>query len=249
MLEVRGIHTYYDHIHALKGVSLTVNEGEIVCLIGSNGAGKSTTLMTISGIHHPRKGQVLFQGRDITTVPPYDIVGLGLSQVPEGRRILPRLSVADNLEMGAFLRTDKPEIKRDLEHIYSLFPKLAERKKQQGGTLSGGEQQMLAIGRSLMARPKLLLLDEPSLGLAPIIVEKIFEIITDINKEGTTILLVEQNANLALSVSHRAYVMESGTITLSGDASDLAEDEGVRKAYLGESEFGDMADTTKDPDA
>ncbi|GAB4267048.1 MAG: ABC transporter ATP-binding protein [Deferrisomatales bacterium] len=234
MLRVDGVHTFYDHIHALKGVSLEIREGEIVCLIGSNGAGKSTTLMTISGVLPPRKGRVEFLGRDITGMAPERIVGLGLSQVPEGRRILPRLSVADNLEMGAYLRRDKEGIRRDLEQVFHYFPALAQRRRQQGGTLSGGEQQMLAIGRALMARPRLLLLDEPSLGLAPIVVEKIFEIIQEISRGGTTILLVEQNANLALSVSHRAYVMESGRISLSGPAAELARDEAVRAAYLGE---------------
>jgi len=234
MLKVEEIHTYYDHIHALKGVSLEIHEGEIVCLIGSNGAGKSTTLMTISGVLHPARGRVLFKGQDITHSPADRIVGLGICQVPEGRRILPRLSVADNLEMGAFLRRDREGIRQDLEKVYELFPVLAERRRQQGGTLSGGEQQMLAIGRALMGRPRLLLLDEPSLGLAPIVVEKIFGIIQQINRDGTAILLVEQNANLALGVSDRAYVLETGRVTLSGPSRDLAHDERVRKAYLGE---------------
>ena len=234
MLKVEEIHTYYDHIHALKGVSLEIHEGEIVCLIGSNGAGKSTTLMTISGVLHPARGRVLFEGQDITHSPADRIVGLGICQVPEGRRILPRLSVADNLEMGAFLRRDREGIRQDLEKVYELFPVLAERRRQQGGTLSGGEQQMLAIGRALMGRPRLLLLDEPSLGLAPIVVEKIFAIIQQINRDGTAILLVEQNANLALGVSDRAYVLETGRVTLSGPSRDLAHDERVRKAYLGE---------------
>ncbi len=234
MLKVEEIHTYYDHIHALKGVSLEIREGEIVCLIGSNGAGKSTTLMTISGVLHPARGRVVFEGEDITHRPADRIVGLGICQVPEGRRILPRLSVADNLEMGAFLRRDREGIRQDLEKVYELFPVLAERRRQLGGTLSGGEQQMLAIGRALMGRPRLLLLDEPSLGLAPIVVEKIFGIIQQISRDGTTILLVEQNANLALGVSDRAYVLETGRVTLSGPARDLAHDERVRKAYLGE---------------
>ncbi len=234
MLKVEEIHTYYDHIHALKGVSLEIREGEIVCLIGSNGAGKSTTLMTISGVLHPARGRVVFEGEDITHRPADRIVGLGICQVPEGRRILPRLSVADNLEMGAFLRRDRDGIRQDLEKVYELFPVLAERRRQLGGTLSGGEQQMLAIGRALMGRPRLLLLDEPSLGLAPIVVEKIFGIIQQISRDGTTILLVEQNANLALGVSDRAYVLETGRVTLSGPARDLAHDERVRKAYLGE---------------
>ncbi len=234
MLEVDGIHTYYDHIQALKGVSLEIRAGEVVCLIGSNGAGKSTTLMTISGVLHPREGRVLFEGRDISRMEPDRIVALGISQVPEGRRILPRLTVADNLDMGAFLRRDRAGVREDLERVYGYFPVLAERRKQLGGTLSGGEQQMLAIGRALMARPRLLLLDEPSLGLAPIIVEKIFEIIGQISRGGTTILLVEQNANLALGVSDRAYVLESGSVTLQGLSRDLARDEAVRRAYLGE---------------
>jgi branched-chain amino acid transport system ATP-binding protein len=234
MLRIEDIHTYYGHIHALKGISLEVNEKEIVCLIGSNGAGKSTTLMTVNGILHPAEGRILFLGQDITTLPADKIAGLGITQVPEGRRILPRLSVEDNLEMGAFLVKDKKEIRKNRNEIYELFPLLAKRRKQQGGTLSGGEQQMLAIGRALMSKPKLLLLDEPSLGLAPLIVEKIFDIIRQINESGTTIFLVEQNANMALSISGNAYVMESGLITLKGAAKDLAKDEAIRKAYLGE---------------
>lgn len=234
MLRVEDIHTYYDHIHALKGISLQIGEREIVCLIGSNGAGKSTTLMTINGVIHPSQGKITFMNEDISQVPADKVAGRGISQVPEGRRILPRLSVADNLEMGAFLRKDKKGVKETLREVFDLFPALAMRKRQQGGTLSGGEQQMLAIGRALMAQPKLLLLDEPSLGLAPIIVDKIFEIITQINQAGTTIFLVEQNANLALNISKRAYVMETGLITLQGPAKELAQNEDVRKAYLGE---------------
>ncbi|MGA9535025.1 MAG: ABC transporter ATP-binding protein [Desulfobacterales bacterium] len=234
MLSVEDIHTYYGHIHALKGISLEVKEKEIVCLIGSNGAGKSTTLMTVNGILHPAEGRILFLGQDITTLPADKIAGLGITQVPEGRRILPRLSVEDNLEMGAFLVKDKKEIRKNRDEVFELFPLLAKRRKQQGGTLSGGEQQMLAIGRALMSKPKLLLLDEPSLGLAPLIVEKIFDIIRQINESGTTIFLVEQNANMALSISGNAYVMESGLITLTGAAKDLAKDEAIRKAYLGE---------------
>ena len=234
MLSVEDIHTYYGHIHALKGISLEVKEKEIICLIGSNGAGKSTTLMTVNGILHPAEGRILFLGQDITMLPADKIAGLGITQVPEGRRILPRLSVEDNLEMGAFLVKDKKEIRKNRNEIYELFPLLAKRHKQQGGTLSGGEQQMLAIGRALMSKPKLLLLDEPSLGLAPLIVEKIFDIIRHINDSGTTIFLVEQNANMALSISGNAYVMESGRITLKGAAKDLAKDEAIRKAYLGE---------------
>jgi branched-chain amino acid transport system ATP-binding protein len=234
MLSVEDIHTYYGHIHALKGISLEVKEKEIVCLIGSNGAGKSTTLMTVNGILHPAKGRILFLGQDITTLPADKIAGLGITQVPEGRRILPRLNVEDNLEMGAFLVKDKKKIRKNRDEVYDLFPLLAKRHRQQGGTLSGGEQQMLAIGRALMSNPKLLLLDEPSLGLAPLIVEKIFDIIRQINESGTTIFLVEQNANMALSISGNAYVMESGRITLKGAAKDLAQDEAIRKAYLGE---------------
>jgi branched-chain amino acid transport system ATP-binding protein len=234
MLSIEDIHTYYGHIHALKGISLEVKEKEIVCLIGSNGAGKSTTLMTVNGILHPAKGRILFLGQDITTLPADKIAGLGITQVPEGRRILPRLNVEDNLEMGAFLVKDKKKIRKNRDEVYELFPLLAKRRKQQGGTLSGGEQQMLAIGRALMSKPKLLLLDEPSLGLAPLIVEKIFDIIRQINESGTTIFLVEQNANMALSISGNAYVMESGRITLTGAAKDLANDESIRKAYLGE---------------
>jgi len=234
MLRVEDIHTYYGHIHALKGISLEVKEKEIVCLIGSNGAGKSTTLMTVNGILHPTEGRILFLGQDITTLPADKIAGLGITQVPEGRRILPRLNVEDNLEMGAFLVKDKKKIRKNRDEVYELFPLLAKRRKQQGGTLSGGEQQMLAIGRALMSKPKLLLLDEPSLGLAPLIVEKIFDIIRQINDSGTTIFLVEQNANMALSISGNAYVMESGRITLTGAAKDLAKDEAIRKAYLGE---------------
>jgi branched-chain amino acid transport system ATP-binding protein len=234
MLSVEDIHTYYGHIHALKGISLEVKEKEIICLIGSNGAGKSTTLMTVNGILHPAKGRILFLGQDITKLPADKIAGLGITQVPEGRRILPRLNVEDNLEMGAFLVKDKKKIRKNRDEVYELFPLLAKRRKQQGGTLSGGEQQMLAIGRALMSKPKLLLLDEPSLGLAPLIVEKIFDIIRQINDSGTTIFLVEQNANMALSISGNAYVMESGLITLTGAAKDLAKDEAIRKAYLGE---------------
>lgn len=234
MLRVEDIHTYYDHIYALKGISLNIEQKEIVCLIGSNGAGKSTTLMTINGVIHPSRGKIFFLDQDISRLPADKIAGNGISQVPEGRRILPRLSVVDNLEMGAFLRRDKDGIKKTMNDVFELFPVLAMRKKQQGGTLSGGEQQMLAIGRALMAQPKLLLLDEPSLGLAPIIVDKIFEIIEQINQSGTTIFLVEQNANLALNISKRAYVMETGLITLQGPAEELARNEEVRKAYLGE---------------
>jgi branched-chain amino acid transport system ATP-binding protein len=219
---------------ALKGINLSVNEGEIITLIGANGAGKSTTLMTICGIVPPRRGEILFLGKPIHRVEPHEIVALGVSQVPEGRRIFPLLSVTENLAMGAFLRNDRGEIARDMEYIFSLFPILKERRHQPGGTLSGGEQQMLAISRALMARPRLLLLDEPSLGLAPLIFQLIFRIIPKINREnGTTILLVEQNANMALKIAHRGYVLENGRITLEGAAESLLNSEEVKRAYLG----------------
>ena len=234
MLELRNVHSYYGAIHALKGISLTVDRGEIVTLIGSNGAGKTTTIRTISGILHPREGQVILEGRDISRTPAYDIVKLGVAQSPEGRRIFPRLTVLENLEMGAYTRNDPQGIAEDLERVFELFPRLKERRNQQGGTLSGGEQQMLAIGRALMARPKLLLLDEPSMGLAPVLVETIFETIVEINEQGTTILLVEQNALMALEVAHRGYVLQTGQIVLEGAAKGLAASEMVRKAYLGE---------------
>jgi branched-chain amino acid transport system ATP-binding protein len=234
MLSLVDIHTYYGNIQALKGVSLEVKEGEIITLIGANGAGKTTTLMSISGIVPPRTGDVHFMGTPITRVNPNKIVSMGISQVPEGRRIFPYLTVLENLDMGAFLRNDKDGVKSDLDYVFGLFPILAERRNQAGGTLSGGEQQMLAISRALMARPRLLLLDEPSLGLAPLIVKQIFEIIKKINKESnTTIFLVEQNANLALKVAHRGYVMENGRITLSDAADSLLVNEEVKKAYLG----------------
>jgi len=233
MLELRDIHTFYGSIHALKGVSLTVAQGEIVTLIGANGAGKTTTLMSISGVTQPRQGAVRFLGEDITRLATDKIVSRGVTQVPEGRMIFPRLTVRENLLMGAYLRRDPGGVKADEEKAYELFPVLKERVKQHGGTLSGGEQQMLAIGRALMARPKLLLLDEPSLGLAPIVVENIFEIIQRINREGTTILLVEQNAQMALHIAHRGYVLETGVVTLEGPASQLLEDPKVRSAYLG----------------
>jgi branched-chain amino acid transport system ATP-binding protein len=234
MLEVRDVHTYYGNIHALKGISLTVEEGEIVTMIGANGAGKSTTLNTICGLLRPRQGAVLLQGQEIHDVPPHDIVSLGISQAPEGRRIFSRLTVQENLEMGAFQRTDSDGIKRDTERVYSLFPRLKERSKQVGGTLSGGEQQMLAIGRALMANPRVLLLDEPSMGLAPILVEDIFRTVKEINAEGTTVLLVEQNALMALSVANRGYVLETGTVALEGTAEQLRENPQVKAAYLGE---------------
>jgi branched-chain amino acid transport system ATP-binding protein len=234
MLSLVDIHTFYGNIQALKGVSLEVKEGEIITLIGANGAGKSTTLMSISGIVPPRTGEVRFMGESITRVNPNKIVSMGISQVPEGRRIFPYLTVLENLDMGAFLRNDKDSVKSDLDYVFGLFPILAERRTQAGGTLSGGEQQMLAISRALMARPRLLLLDEPSLGLAPLIVKQIFEIIKKINRENnTTIFLVEQNANLALKVAHRGYVMENGRITLSDAADRLLANEDVKKAYLG----------------
>jgi branched-chain amino acid transport system ATP-binding protein len=233
MLNLTGIHTYYGSIHALKGVTLTVNQGEIVTLIGANGAGKTTTLMSISGVTQPKQGTIDFLGEDITKMTTEKIVAKGITQVPEGRMIFPRLTVRENLLMGAYLRDDKDGVKADEEKVYELFPKMRERMKQHGGTLSGGEQQMLAIGRALMARPKVLLLDEPSLGLAPIVVENIFEIIQRINREGTTILLVEQNAQMALHIAHRGYVLETGVVTLEGPAKDLLENPKVRSAYLG----------------
>ncbi len=234
MLELKNIKTFYGNIQALKEVNIEIGEGEIITLIGANGAGKSTTLMSICGIVPPRSGEILFMGQPIQDMAPNDIVALGICQVPEGRRIFPFLSVAENLDMGAFLRSDKDEIKRDIEYIYELFPILAERRNQAGGTLSGGEQQMLAISRALMAKPRLLLMDEPSLGLAPIIVKRIFDIIRKINSESkTTIFLVEQNANLALKVAHRGYVMETGRVTFSDSAENLMANDEVRKAYLG----------------
>jgi branched-chain amino acid transport system ATP-binding protein len=234
MLSLVDIHTFYGNIQALKGVSLEVKEGEIITLIGANGAGKTTTLMSISGIVPPRTGDVRFMGESIARVNPDKIVAMGISQVPEGRRIFPYLTVLENLDMGAFLRDDKDGVKADLDYVFNLFPILAERRNQAGGTLSGGEQQMLAISRALMARPRLLLLDEPSLGLAPLIVKQIFEIIKKINSENnSTIFLVEQNANLALKVAHRGYVMENGRITLADAADRLLANEEVKRAYLG----------------
>ena len=233
ILEVEDVHTFYGSIEALKGVSLDVGEREIVTLIGSNGAGKSTTLRSINGLNHPRRGRIRFQGRDITDEPPHDVVKMGISQSPEGRRLFPRMSVHENLEMGAFQRADKSGIRESLDRVFALFPRLAERKNQKAGTLSGGEQQMCAIGRALMAQPKLLLLDEPSMGLAPIFVEKIFEIVREINEQGTPILLVEQNALMALDTADRGYVMETGRIVLADDAKSLRENEQVRNTYLG----------------
>ena len=236
ILEVEDVHTFYGSIQALKGVSLDVGEREIVTLIGANGAGKSTTLRSINGLNHPRQGRIRFQGRDITDEAPHNIVKMGISQSPEGRRLFPRMSVLENLEMGAFQRSDRGAIKESLDRVFSLFPRLAERKNQRAGTLSGGEQQMCAIGRALMAQPKLLLLDEPSMGLAPIFVEKIFEIVQEINEQGTPILLVEQNALMALDAADRGYVMETGRIALADDAKKLQENEQVRETYLGISE-------------
>jgi branched-chain amino acid transport system ATP-binding protein len=233
MLELRNIRTCYGSIEALKDIRLTVAEGEIITLIGANGAGKSTTLMSVCGIVPPRFGEIRFLGRPIQGLSPDAIVALGISQVPEGRRIFPQLTVLENLDMGAFLRKDRQEIRKDIEHIFTLFPILAERRRQGGGTLSGGEQQMLAISRALMARPRLLLLDEPSLGLAPLMVKLIFEILRKINEEGTTIFLVEQNAHMALRLAHRGYVMENGRITLEGPAAELLANDEVRRAYLG----------------
>jgi branched-chain amino acid transport system ATP-binding protein len=234
LLELDNVKTYYGNIRALKGISIEVNEGEIVCLIGGNGAGKSTTLMTISGVLTPEEGDVIYRGQSIVSLRPDNIVQMGICQVPEGRMVFPMLSVMENLDLGAYLRKDKDGIKKDLERVFGLFPILRERLKQAGGTLSGGEQQMLAIGRALMARPKLLLLDEPSLGLAPILVDTIFEIIREINNQGTTILLVEQNAQLALQFSHRGYVIETGEIALADTSAALLNNDQVKKAYLGE---------------
>lgn len=235
MLEINDIHSYYGHIHALKGISLTVDEGEVVTLIGTNGAGKTTTLKTISGLLHPRQGSIVLEGERIDGLPAHTIVSRGIGQSPEGRQIFPRLSVMENLEMGAFARKDRPEIKNDLDHVFKLFPRLAERRTQPGGTLSGGEQQMLAMGRALMTHPRVLLLDEPSMGLAPVLVETIFQIIRELNKEGVTILLVEQNAAKALGVASRGYVLQTGTIVLSDDAANLRDNDLIRKTYLGES--------------
>ena len=234
MLELRDIHTYYGNIRAVRGISIIVNSGEMVCLIGANGAGKSTTLMTTSGIHTPVEGSVYFEDRDITHTSAEERVTLGISQVPEGRLIFSDMTVLENIELGAYARNDKQGIREDIDKIFQFFPVLQERQKQRGGSLSGGEQQMLAIGRALMSHPRLLLLDEPSLGLAPLIVKQIFEIIQQINADGTTILLVEQNAQIALQVTDRGYVMETGEITIEGTSADLLADERVRQAYLGE---------------
>ena len=234
LLTVENVHTFYGTIEALKGISIEVREGEIVTLIGANGAGKSTTLRSINGLNQPREGSIVFRGKDITRTAPHNIVGMGISQSPEGRRLFPHMSVVENLEMGAFQRTDKQGIKEDMDHVFTLFPRLAERKTQKAGTMSGGEQQMCAIGRAMMARPKLLLLDEPSMGLAPVLVERIFETLVEINKDGTPILLVEQNALMALEVAQRGYVLETGRVALADNAKSLRENEQVRKTYLGE---------------
>ncbi len=233
MLEVTDLHTYYGNIHALKGISLTVEQGEIVTLIGGNGAGKTTTLRTITGLIKPRQGHVVLNGEDLTAYKAHEIVYKGVAMIPEGRGIFARLTVAENLDMGAYTRTDRAQIGPDLDRVFTLFPRLQERRKQVAGTLSGGEQQMLAIGRALMAHPRLLLLDEPSMGLAPILVEGIFNTIKDINKEGTTILLVEQNALMALTIAQRGYVLQTGQIVLQDTAENLQHNELVQKAYLG----------------
>jgi branched-chain amino acid transport system ATP-binding protein len=234
LLEVREVETYYGSIQALKGISIEVRQGEIVTLIGSNGAGKSTTLRSINGLNHPRNGTISFQGRDITRDAPHSIVKMGIAQSPEGRKLFPRMSVTENLEMGAFQRSDRSAIREDMDRVFTLFPRLAERRTQKAGTMSGGEQQMCAIGRALMARPTLLMLDEPSMGLAPIFVERIFETIVEVNKQGVSILLVEQNALMALHVANRGYVLETGKVALADDAKALAKNPEVRKTYLGE---------------
>jgi branched-chain amino acid transport system ATP-binding protein len=234
LLEVRDIETFYGSIQALKGITIDVHDGEIVTLIGANGAGKSTTLRSINGLNHPRTGTITFRGRDITHDPPHDIVKRGIAQSPEGRKLFPRMSVTENLEMGAFQRKDKAAFREDMDRVFDLFPRLAERRNQKAGTMSGGEQQMCAIGRALMARPTLLMLDEPSMGLAPIFVERIFETIVEVNRQGTSILLVEQNALMALEVARRGYVLETGHVALADEAKALAKNPEVRKTYLGE---------------
>lgn len=233
MLEIKNLNVHYGVIHALKSASLIVNKGEIVTLIGANGAGKTTTLRTISGLNKATDGEILLEGKNITNLPANKRVEMKLSQVPEGRRIFPAMTIMENLELGAYLRRDKSEIKKDMDNIYELFPILGQRKKQTAGTLSGGEQQMLAMGRALMSRPEILLLDEPSMGLAPLLVKEIFDIIVNINKTGTTILLVEQNAKMALSIAHRAYVIETGSIVMSGTGEELSKSDEIKKAYLG----------------
>jgi branched-chain amino acid transport system ATP-binding protein len=234
ILQLKNVHTYYGNIHALKGISLDVNEGEVVTLIGSNGAGKTTTLRTIQGLLKPREGSITLNGEELTKLPPHEVVKRGVSQSPEGRMTFPRMSVRENLEMGAFQRNDKDGIQRDMDRVFGLFPRLKERVNQRAGTMSGGEQQMLAMGRALMANPKVLLLDEPSMGLAPILVDLIFDIIRELHKQKTTILLVEQNARIALSVADRGYVLETGEIVLTGPAKELADSNEVKAAYLGE---------------
>jgi branched-chain amino acid transport system ATP-binding protein len=234
LLELEDMHSYYGHIEALRGISLTVDEGEVVTLIGSNGAGKTTTLRSIHGILPPKQGRIIFAGEEIQGVPAHELISRGIAQSPEGRRIFFRMTVLENLEMGAYHRNDASGIREDMDRVFDLFPRLKERTKQEAGTMSGGEQQMLAIGRALMSRPRLLLLDEPSMGLAPVLVERIFETIREINKQGTTILLVEQNANIALEIATRGYVLETGTIVNSAPAAELREDPAVREAYLGE---------------
>lgn len=233
MLEIKNLNVHYGVIHALKDVSLNVNKGEIVTLLGANGAGKTTTLRTISGLNKATSGEIIFEGKDITNLTASKRVEMKISQVPEGRRIFPAMTVVENLELGAYLRRDKSNIKKDMDYVYDLFPILGQRKKQMAGTLSGGEQQMLAMGRALMSRPEILLLDEPSMGLAPLLVKEIFNIIVNINKDGTTILLVEQNAKIALSIAHRAYVIETGSIVMSGTGEELAKSDEIQKAYLG----------------
>ena len=234
MLEVRDLQVYYGMIHAIKGISFDVNQGEVIALIGANGAGKTTTLHTITGLLAPKSGSVLFEGKDITKVPAHKIVSMGMAHVPEGRRVFAELSVYENLKMGAYTRKDKKEIEESLANVYKRFPRLEERKNQMAGTLSGGEQQMLAMGRALMSKPKIILMDEPSMGLSPILVEEIFHIIREISASGTTVLLVEQNAKKALAIADRAYVLETGNIVLSGDAKEMMNNDSIKKAYLGE---------------
>lgn len=234
MLEVKDLEVYYGMIQAIKGISFEVNQGEVIALIGANGAGKTTTLHTITGLLSPKKGSVVFEGTDITKIPAHKIVSMGMAHVPEGRRVFAELSVYENLKMGAYTRKDKNEIEESLANVYKRFPRLEERRNQMAGTLSGGEQQMLAMGRALMSRPRIILMDEPSMGLSPLLVKEIFAIIREVNKQGITILLVEQNAKMALAISDRAYVLETGTITLSGDAQELLNDARVKKAYLGQ---------------
>ncbi|MGN0268288.1 MAG: ABC transporter ATP-binding protein [Lachnospiraceae bacterium] len=234
MLEIRDIQVYYGMIQAIKGISLDVNEGEVIALIGANGAGKTTTLHTITGLLKPKAGSIMFEGKDITKVPAHKIVSMGMAHVPEGRRVFSQLSVLQNLKLGAYTRNDKKEIEESLANVYKRFPRLEERKNQMAGTLSGGEQQMLAMGRALMSKPKIILMDEPSMGLSPIFVNEIFSIIKDVSADGVTVLLVEQNAKKALSIADRAYVLETGTITLEGDAKELLNNDSIKKAYLGE---------------